>query len=63
MYATFIAICSLVILLGFEIRYRLISEEIVRLRSRTNVIDEEIFRLKEALKMKKDAFEEYKPPK
>ncbi len=63
MNVIFVIICILAILLGFEIRYRLITEEITKIRSKTNILDEEVFRLKETIKMKKDIYEEYEPPK
>ena len=58
MWTIFVTICSFVILLGFEIRYRENAEEITKLRSKTNILDEEVFRLKEEMKMKKNIYEE-----
>jgi type VI protein secretion system component VasF len=62
MYAIFVTICGLVILLGFEIRYRVIAEELSKLRTNTNKLDEEIIRLKAEMKMKQNIYEDYKPP-
>ncbi|MDD4938914.1 MAG: hypothetical protein PHE18_00720 [Candidatus Omnitrophica bacterium] len=58
----FVALCALVILLGFEIRYREMAEDMVKLRTRINILTEEIAQLKEAMKLKKNAFEEYNKP-
>jgi hypothetical protein len=62
MYAIFVTICGLVILLGYEIRHREIIEELVDLRDKTNSLNEEVLRLKEELKLKKNIYEDYKPP-
>jgi type VI protein secretion system component VasF len=62
MYAIFIAICALVILLGFEIRYREMIEELVELDDKMNGLLEDISRLKEDMKLKKDIYEEHKGP-
>jgi len=58
MVIIFVTICSLVILLGFEIRHREVIEELTKLRTKTNVLEEEVFRLKEEIKMKKNIYEE-----
>ena len=63
MNAIYIAICALFILLGFEIRHRQLSEELLKLRSKINRLDEEIIRLKEEMKFKQDVYKEYNPPK
>ena len=62
MYAIFIAICALVILLGFEIRYREILEELVDLNYKMNALTEEVLKLKEEMKLKKNIYEEHKGP-
>jgi hypothetical protein len=61
MIAIFVSICSFVILLGFEIRYREIVEEVTKLKTKANILDEEVFRLKEEMKMKKNIYEESSP--
>jgi len=61
MSVIFITICSLVILLGFEIRYREIAEELLGLFNKINKLDEEIVRLKAEIRMKKNIYEEHKP--
>jgi len=58
MITIFVTICSFVILLGFEIRHREIVEEITKLNTKVNILDEEVFRLKEEMKMKKNIYEE-----
>jgi len=58
MVIIFVTICSLVILLGFEIRHREVIEELTKLRTKTNVLEEDVFRLKEEIKMKKNIYEE-----
>ncbi len=63
MNAIYVAICGLFILLGFEIRYRQMGEELLRLRSKINRLDEEVVRLKEEMKYKQDVYKEYKPLK
>ncbi len=55
-----VAICALMIFLGFEIRHNEITEEIWKLKKNTFRMDEEIAALKSQIKMKKDAFEEHK---
>ncbi len=62
MYAIFITICGLVILLGYEIRHREITAELVEIRDKVIALNEEISRLKEDLKLKKNIYEEFKPP-
>ena len=61
MYAIFITICALVVLLGFEIRHREMVEELAKLKASTSRLDEEVIALKSQMKLKKDAYEEHKP--
>jgi len=61
MSAIIITICSLVILLGFEIRHREIKEEVEKLNTSIARLDEEVIELKSQMKLKKDAFQEHKP--
>jgi hypothetical protein len=61
MIAIFVTICSFVILLGFEIRHREIVEEVTKLNTKANILNEEVFRLKEEMKMKKNIYEESSP--
>lgn len=61
MSAIIITICSLVILLGFEIRHREMKEEIEKLNAGIGRLDEEVIQLKSQIKLKKDAFQEHKP--
>ena len=56
-----ITICSLVVLLAFEMRHREISERLSVLETNNNDFEEKIQKLKEELKKKKDSYEEYKP--
>ena len=63
MNVIYITICGLFVLLGFETRYRQIGEELLKLRSRINRLDEEVIRLKEEMKFKQDIYKEYNPPK
>jgi len=63
MNAIYVTICSLFVLLGFEIRYRQFGEELLKLRSKINRLDEEVIRLKEEIKFKQDIYKEYNPPK
>ena len=63
MNVIYITICGLFVLLGFEIRYRQIGEELLKLRSKINRLDEEVIRLKEEIKFKQDIYKEYNPPK
>jgi type VI protein secretion system component VasF len=62
MFAIFITICALVILLGFEVRHRETAEALNELKSLINRLDDDIVRLKEEMKKKKNVYEEYKPP-
>jgi len=61
MITIFVSICSFVILLGFEIRHREIVEEVTKLNTKANILDEEVFRLKEEMKMKKNIYEDSSP--
>ena len=58
MVIIFVTICSFVILLRYEIRHREVIEELTKLMTKTNVLEEEVFRLKEEIKMKKNIYEE-----
>ena len=62
MNAIYITICALVILLGFEIRYRITTEELNQVKVDLGRLEREILRLKDEVKKKKDIYEEYKPP-
>ena len=61
MNAIWVAICSLVILLGFEMRYRLTSEEISEIKRNAAILEADLNQLRQQLKLKKDAFEEINP--
>lgn len=61
MSAIYVTICSLVILLGFEIRYRVMTEEIAALKISISSLKKEVLRLNEEMKLKKNAFEEHRP--
>ena len=61
--AIVITICALVILLGLEIRHREVSEELTNLRIKANILDEEVQKLKAEIKLKKNIYDEYIPPK
>jgi len=58
MIVIFVTICSFVILLGFEIRHREVVEELTKLRSITNALEQEIIKLNAEMKMKKNIYEE-----
>jgi len=60
MYAMFITICALVILLGYEIRYRELADEVTKFKTIVWRMNEDVARLKEEIKMKKDVYDEYK---
>ena len=62
MYAIFITICALVILLGFEVRHRVTVEAINEIDLEIIRLNQEVIKLKEEMKMKKNVYEEYKPP-
>ena len=62
MNSIYITICALVILLGFEIRYRLMAEELNILKTELSRLEKEVLRLNEEVKMKQDIYKEYKPP-
>ena len=57
-----IAICSFVILLAFEMRHREIAERLRILEDEKFNFGQEIQKIKEEMKKKKNAFEEYRPP-
>ncbi|HAJ57264.1 MAG TPA: hypothetical protein DCL35_05785 [Candidatus Omnitrophica bacterium] len=57
-----VLICGFVILLGFEIRHREISERLHILESDSSDYGMEIQKLKEEIKKKKNIIEEYRPP-
>ncbi len=57
-----VTICGLVILLGFEMRHRLIAEQLKQFDSEINRLDQELMRLREEVKKKQNIYEEYKPP-
>ncbi|MFA5155911.1 MAG: hypothetical protein WC532_00775 [Candidatus Omnitrophota bacterium] len=61
-FIIFGVVCILVIFLGFEIRHKEILEAVEKLKSNAIKVDEEIVRLKTALKNKKDIFETHNPP-
>jgi len=50
-------ICGLFVLLGFEIRYRLIIEQISESKAKISRLSEEIIKLKDEVKKKKDVLE------
>jgi len=52
-----VLICGLFVLLGFEIRYRLIIEQISESKAKINRLSEEIIKLKDEVKKKKDVLE------
>jgi hypothetical protein len=62
MYAIFATICALVILLGYEVRHRIMVEQINEIDAQIIRLDQEVLKLKEEIKMKKNIYEEYKPP-
>lgn len=62
MYAIFVTICALVILFGFEVRHRIMVEQINEIDAQIIRLDQEVLKLKEEIKMKKNIYEEYKPP-
>ena len=61
-YVIFFTICALMILLGFEIRHRVMTEEVSALKDKTAELEEEITRLKAEMKLKKNIYEENAPP-
>lgn len=67
MNGVYVAICAFVILLGFEIRYRLTMEQLNKLNEGVNMLSEEINSLREAIRAKADnddkgKDETYRPP-
>jgi hypothetical protein len=60
--AIFIAICCFAILLGFEIRYRTIVEELNKLKTETDKLSEEVITLKREVAMKQNVYEEHNRP-
>jgi len=62
MQALYIAIAGFIILLAFEIRHRMISDELALLKTETSRLDRELLSVKEELKKKRNVYEEYKPP-
>ncbi len=58
----YISICSFVILLGFEIRHRMIAEEIAVLKADAQRQQREIAQLRDELKKKQNIYEEREPP-
>ncbi len=60
--AIVVTICGLVILLAFEIRHREMIERMNNFEMDRVRIDQEILRLKDELKKKQNAYQEYKPP-
>jgi FtsZ-binding cell division protein ZapB len=61
MNAFFVTVCGLVILLGFEIRYRSTIYEISLLKIEINKLGEEILKLKAEMKLKQNISEEHGP--
>jgi FtsZ-binding cell division protein ZapB len=61
MNAFFVTVCGLVILLGFEIRYRSTIYEISLLKIEINKLGEEILKLKAEMKLKQNIYEEHGP--
>jgi hypothetical protein len=57
----FITICGLVILLGFEIRYRSTLYELNLLKIEILELEKEISKLNGAIKLKQNIFEEHGP--
>ena len=53
-----VTICGLFILFAFELRHRLLAEEISQLKNITNELDKEILNLKAEIKTKKSIYEE-----
>ena len=62
MQALYVAIAGFIILLAFEIRHRMITEELTLLKTETNRLDRELLNVKEEMKKKRNIYEEYKPP-
>jgi hypothetical protein len=58
-----ITACSFFILLGFEIRHRQTVEMLLELDNKLADFEKEIADLRNDLKLKKDAYEEIKPPR
>ena len=63
MEIVYIALFAFMILFGFEIRHRLMIEDIRDLKAEIEKLTDEIRRFREELKMKKNAYEEFNPPK
>jgi hypothetical protein len=59
MNAFFVTICGLVILLGFEIRYRSLAYEISLLKIEINKLGEAISKLNAEMKLKQNIYEEH----
>ena len=57
-----VTICGLVILLAFEMRHREVIEKLSIMETDTYNLGQEIKKLKEEVKKKKNVIEEYKPP-
>lgn len=62
MSTIYITIFAFMILLGYEIRYRLLNEDLIKLRTKANILDEEISRLKAQMELKKNIYDDIKPP-
>ena len=62
MQALYVAIAGFIILLAFEIRHRMITEELALLKTETSRLDRELLNVKEEMKKKRNIYEEYKPP-
>ena len=63
MYPMTIAIFALLIVLGYEIRYRSISEEVDKLRASMIAVKGEIAKIKTELSMKQNVYKEFEGPK
>lgn len=50
-----VTICGLVIIFGFEMRHRLITEQLACLDNETHALKDEIKKIKEDLKKERDA--------
>ena len=57
----FATACGLVILLGYEIRYRGMVEEMDKIKHNARKTNEEIVKLHEQMKLKKNIYEEHNP--
>ncbi|MFH1479274.1 MAG: hypothetical protein ABIG92_05835 [Candidatus Omnitrophota bacterium] len=61
MNVIYITMFALVILLGFEVRYRLMAEKMDILNSEFGKLKKDIVRLNAEIKLKQDMYQENKP--